>query len=1421
MAGRLSDAVVMKAFGITRNPAVDPTEMSKKVGATVSSRLGRHGGTVTPESGEPVNMCAGSALSAALVTTEGGRDTQFDEVLTLGDWDGREDFVADHSGKVDDFSLKQIFNPGGTLEFTITRAAISEHTIANGFNEDVFYYGDSFGNVYVASTTNLTQQSPTPNVLTINLPTVLNAFGNLASDDQIVITGLAVSPVCDLGSFARVNGAFASFNGLTGEILYVSFTDTESGFRTLANGTLIRSGVLAFPIADIASAASAPPGILSTTGFPIQVGGAFGVAFSVFSNLAGCCVDDDGSMYFSQVDLIQRTGGNVVKITSTDQPGIPGVVAGFQDRSLATSGFFTLTTLNPPLGKYGTASGPANQVNTATNYSGTANLFGNIMALACGPCNTVYAAVARSLESGDDQFTQATEGFFSTAGTTLGATPTMVIRFADVVGAVAPCTVPQNPVSGQLLAQGGLPIGDGFADPATTGIPLAVPPQPSGVATLTPGVNNFRVFVLGNGPDIRGTSAASAIGATTANTLKISDGVGFQVDATIHAGITVDEASTVYVVSGGTPAGIGTNPSPTFGEVLAFPDACPADGRADFIDLRGPGALPNPPSDSNVGDGLSTRADHIFWQAPIDVVTGNTPTGIAGLNRGFLLYTNRLRTHDRFNDPAIAALPGATSPQLPNGGTSGDDTTNGPIIFERFDPCHQVAGGDDQVFPFTGDDDDGAGSPVLTGPLSGGFEFLFANPLGDVFQVGAACGTGNGVWNGFWLNSNGNITFGGGDTSNQANVPAFRAGLPKIAAAWCDLNPGSRANGFLNTFPVQALGFAGVNDFRIRWIDVPEFGDETCNSSNTFSIDLFDDGTGIDENANQPLNPANPIGNNGVPFDLLEGATANRFNKEPVSGIIVGCPPRQDGTGHFCLQFCRMDLLGTDGNPVITGFSIGAQNPLNPPGLCSTNLSAAAKAADTDPFRPCLIGEGTEPEIFEFFSGGHAAGVGSGGEVTLATPVFDLRFEGNDPGIAAALTPRQQDQNRGEVCFFGTTCQLPPNPICLAIVPNGTVPVAPGQPAVGSAAAATPNGAGNKVATPTAGIINALCAVTLDMIGCGIIPNETTIICQGFADSTGLPLQRAGKTVTNALTVTCDTNGDGVPDLAIPLSNVTPVNQNLIQGTLAVQPGLPGTAFPLACCGGFATLTDVVTFSAGNNNIFNLLSTGGFTRSTTCVFDLGLRAPVVISASPSGPFDCNNCQDLLITGSCFILPNGTTNVTSVFAVDIANSAKVIQSTRFVVLSPTLIDALFCFGSANAGHTFLIFASGPNGTSRNLSAASGTCPIGNEQGIQVTVKCTAATTTTANLPTITGCDINRPDTGKISLIISGTNFAQGAAVSVGGLSPKKVKFSNLSTGGTFTTMTAIGKFCGGLPGDLIVTNPDGTRSAAFNCTKTCQ
>src|SRR5205085_8170595 len=97
---------------------------------------------------------------------------------------------------------------------------------------------------------------------------------------------------------------------------------------------------------------------------------------------------------------------------------------------------------------------------------------------------------------------------------------------------------------------------------------------------------------------------------------------------------------------------------------------------------------------------------------------------------------------------------------------------------------------------------------------------------------------------------------------------------------------------------------------------------------------------------------------------------------------------------------------------------------------------------------------------------------------------------------------------------------------------------------------------------------------------------------------------------------------------------------------------------------------------------------------------------------------------------CFLLGDGKSNVTSVFAVERGNPANVIQSRAFVIVNTNVIDALFDFGAANAGKTFLIYAAGPNGTSRNLTALpEGTptpCPLGNEQGVQVTVTCKAAT-----------------------------------------------------------------------------------------------
>ena len=93
-----------------------------------------------------------------------------------------------------------------------------------------------------------------------------------------------------------------------------------------------------------------------------------------------------------------------------------------------------------------------------------------------------------------------------------------------------------------------------------------------------------------------------------------------------------------------------------------------------------------------------------------------------------------------------------------------------------------MAGGDDQNPPFRGDDNDGfsnpnsANNPPLVGPLSGGFEFLF----GAGGSPGSTCT--NNVWNAFFLNSNGNITFDGGDTSNIAQRAGFQIRTAKDSA---------------------------------------------------------------------------------------------------------------------------------------------------------------------------------------------------------------------------------------------------------------------------------------------------------------------------------------------------------------------------------------------------------------------------------------------------------------------------------------------------------------------------------------------------------------------------------------------------------------------------------------------------------------
>ena len=359
---------------------------------------------------------------------------------------------------------------------------------------------------------------------------------------------------------------------------------------------------------------------------------------------------------------------------------------------------------------------------------------------------------------------------------------------------------------------------------------------------------------------------------------------------------------------------------------------------------------------------------------------------------------------------------------------------------------------------------------------------------------------------------------------------------------------------------------------------------------------------------------------------------------------------------------------------------------------------------------------------------------------------------------------------------------------CPIIFPADPVAVAPNQPAV-------PN-------QSTVGIINALCDVTLDFIGCGFTPS--------------------------AIAIGCDTNGDGISDISIPLKDIKIVNRLLLQATIPSLATTPGTAFPLVCCGGITTITLSRSVTAGDDNVF-----GPFTQKIVCSIDLGIRAPVVISATPAD-VDCTQGQNQLIPGACFLTPDGKPNVTSVFAVELGNPGNVIQANKFLILSSNLIDAFFQPGAAAAGKTFLLFVSGPNGTSRNLTAlpanAPSGCPLGNEQGVEVTFRCkgTGSTpdpgggSTAPSAAVISSCRVDREEDGSFTLSVFGRGIREGSTVTVGGVTPKKVKLRDPDpVDHNFTRITVRKKFCESLPGPVVITDPGGISSAPALCSARCQ
>jgi hypothetical protein len=83
-----------------------------------------------------------------------------------------------------------------------------------------------------------------------------------------------------------------------------------------------------------------------------------------------------------------------------------------------------------------------------------------------------------------------------------------------------------------------------------------------------------------------------------------------------------------------------------------------------------------------------------------------------------------------------------------------------------------------------------------------------------------------GNWNSVWVNSNGNLTFGSGDTDFTESVSEFLNDQPRIAPLWDDLSPNQ---GGLVLFEQDATSAT------ISFVGVPEF---FASTGNTFAVTL-------------------------------------------------------------------------------------------------------------------------------------------------------------------------------------------------------------------------------------------------------------------------------------------------------------------------------------------------------------------------------------------------------------------------------------------------------------------------------------------------------------------------------------------------------------------------------------------------------
>ena len=87
------------------------------------------------------------------------------------------------------------------------------------------------------------------------------------------------------------------------------------------------------------------------------------------------------------------------------------------------------------------------------------------------------------------------------------------------------------------------------------------------------------------------------------------------------------------------------------------------------------------------------------------------------------------------------------------------------------------------------------------------------------------------LWSSVFVNSNGNLTFGSGDTDHSESINEFLNGAPRIAPLWDDLNPNRGG---------QVTVERGASSMTVKFENVPEF---FSTGANTFSVTMKADGT--------------------------------------------------------------------------------------------------------------------------------------------------------------------------------------------------------------------------------------------------------------------------------------------------------------------------------------------------------------------------------------------------------------------------------------------------------------------------------------------------------------------------------------------------------------------------------------------------